>query len=597
MQLKIRSKLRVRTRIKQILKTSGLISQPEPLQPVKLLVPTNIPIQSRENNILIVSHAEKQCGIHQYGLNILETLQKSSLYSFAYAECSNEEHLNQAVLRTSPSAIIYNYYPVTMPWLSAQVTRGYRVPQLGFMHEVTQEEADKATQELFDYHLCPDPTLVENNPFVFKTRRLIPPYINSQDIPEILTVGSFGFGIGDKGFERLVDTVQREFDRARIVLNLPFNDIVDKQGKLHALATTERCRSVLSKPGIKLIIKHDFLSKKRLLDFLAANTLNAFFYDPHKQLGISSTIEHALAVQRPLAITRCGMFRHVSSASPSICIEDSSLKQIIDNGIAPLVPFYCEWSEPNFILDYERILDKVLGKLRHGAEIPLSQTPGSGTPKATSFNRILDNAARIQYKSVIDDLFKLEPDMMSRKILEANVQQAFVMDTVQKFASRFTSPKILCVGSYEDTAAAGLKGLDYRIEEIDPVLNCDLHAYFHKLSTVKGSYDIIFSTSVLEHVQDDELFMTQIAELLAPGGTAILTCDYNDQYKPGDPIPREDVRLYTQNDFKRRILPLLKGCSLVDEPQWVCPNPDFTYAGRYRYTFATLVFQKHKNKG
>jgi len=465
------------------------------------------------------------------------------------------------------------------------------------MHEVTQEEADKATQELFDYHLCPDPTLVENNPFVFKTRRLIPAYINSQNIPDILTVGSFGFGFGDKGFERLVDTVQREFNRARIVLNLPFNDIVDKQGKSHALATIERCKSVLSKPGIELIIKHDFLSKQQLLDFLAANTLNAFFYDPHKQLGISSTIEHALAVQRPLAITKCGMFRHVSSASPSICIEDSSLKQIIDNGISPLVPFYGEWSAPNFILDYERILDKVLGKQRQGAGIPLSQTRGTGTPNVTSFNRILDNTARIQYKSVIDDLFKLQPDMMSRKILEANVQQAFVMDTVQKFAWRFTSPKILCVGSYEDTAAAGLKHLGYAIEEIDPVLNCDLNAYFHKPSTVKGSYEIIFSTSVLEHVQDDELFMSQIAELLAPGGTAILTCDYNDQYKPGDPIPREDVRLYTQNDLKQRILPLLKGCSLVDEPQWVCPNPDFTYAGYYRYTFATLVFQKNKEKG
>ncbi len=291
------------------------------------------------------------------------------------------------------------------------------------------------------------------------------------------------------------------------------------------------------------------------------------------------------------------MFRHVSSASPSICIEDSSLKQIIGNGIAPLLPFYGEWGEPSFILDYERILDQVLGKQRDGAAIPLSQTPGSGAPNVTSFNRILDNAARIQYKSVIDDLFKLQPDMMSRKILEANVQQAFVMDTVQKFASRFTSPKILCVGSYEDTAAAGLKALGYRIEEIDPLLNCDLDTYFHRPSTVKSSHDIIFSTSVLEHVQDDELFMTQIAELLAPGGSAILTCDYDDQYKPGEPIPREDVRLYTQNDLKQRILPLLKGCSLVDEPQWVCPNPDFTYAGWYRYTFATLVFQKDKDKG
>jgi len=464
------------------------------------------------------------------------------------------------------------------------------------MHEVTQEEADKATQEMFDYHLCPDPTLVENNPFVFKTRRLIPPYINSQNIPEIVTVGSFGFGFGDKGFERLVETVQQEFDNARIVLNLPFNDIVDKEGKSYALATSERCMSMLSKPGIELVIKHDFLSKQQLLDFLAANTLNAFFYDPHKQLGISSTIEHALAVKRPLAITKCGMFRHVSSASPSICIEDSSLRQIIDNGISPLLPFYSEWSELSFISDCERILDTVLGKQRDGAGISLSQTP-SGTPNVTSFNRILDNAARIQYKSVIDTLFKLQPEMMSRKILEANVQQAFVLDTVQKFASRYTSPKILCVGSYEDTAAAGLKGLGYQIEEIDPLLNCDLDTYFRRPATVKGSYDIIFSTSVLEHVKDDELFMTQVAELLAPGGSAILTCDYNDQYKPGDPIPREDLRLYTQNDLKQRILPLLKDCSLVDEPQWVCPNPDFTYAGCYRYTFATLVFEKNKDKG
>lgn len=248
MQLKIRSKLRVRTRLKQILNTCGLISQPERLPPVKLLVPTNISGQARENNILIVSHSEKQCGIHQYGLNILEALQKSSLYSFAYAECSNEEHLNQAVLQTNPSAIIYNYYPATMPWLSAQVTRRYRVPQLGFMHEVTQEEADKATQELFDYHLCPDPTLVENNPFVFKTRRLIPAYINSQNIPDILTVGSFGFGFGDKGFERLVDTVQREFNRARIVLNLPFNDIVDKQGNRMRLQRLSAVRACFQSP-------------------------------------------------------------------------------------------------------------------------------------------------------------------------------------------------------------------------------------------------------------------------------------------------------------------------------------------------------------
>ncbi len=118
-----------------------------------------------------------------------------------------------------------------------------------------------------------------------------------------------------------------------------------------------------------------------------------------------------------------------------------------------------------------------------------------------------------------------------------------------------------------------------------------MNVFFHKPTTIRNSYDIIFSTSVIEHVRDDELFITQIAELLAPGGTAVLTCDYNDQYKPGDRIPQEDFILYTQRDFKERFMPLLKNCSLVDAPNWDCPNPDFLYAG-CRYTFAGFVFRK-----
>ena len=316
--------------------------------------------EPEKRKVLVVSHKEKQCGIYQYGVNITAALQKSSHYSFRYVECSNSKELAKAIAQHNPEAIIYNYYPATMPWLNPTITRQYTLPQLGIMHEVTQEEADQADQELFDYHLCPDPTLQENTPYIFKTHRLIIPYINAFPIPNTLTIGSFGFGFSDKGFERLIETVQNEFDEAKIIINMPFNSIVDKGGKTHAIATAKRCQAIIKKPGIKLTIKHDFLTRKQMLDFLAKNTLNAFFYDSHKTRGISSCIEHALAVQRPIAITKCGMFRHVYSATPSICIEDTSLKQIIHNGIAPLVPFYNEWSEPSFILRYENILDKVL---------------------------------------------------------------------------------------------------------------------------------------------------------------------------------------------------------------------------------------------
>lgn len=310
-------------------------------------------------NILIVSGKKKRCGIGQYGLNIAEALQKSSKYSFLYTECSNPEELKKAMATFNPVVVIYNYYPATMPWLNSKITRQFRASQLGIMHEVTQEEANKATQEMFDFHVCPDPTLVENNPHVFKTGRLILPYVNTQNIPAITTIGSFGFDFNDMGFDRLVNTVQQEFDEAKIILHLPVNDIIDKQG-YYALSTAHRCRKIIKKPKIKLIINHEFLDKFALVDFLAGNTINAFFYDTEKNRGISSVIDYALAVQRPIAITKCGMFRHIIPASPSICIEDTNMTQIINNGVVPLIPFYNQWSEANFILNHENIIDHLL---------------------------------------------------------------------------------------------------------------------------------------------------------------------------------------------------------------------------------------------
>ena len=585
-----------------------------------LKVDDRLPLKRK---VLVVSHKEIQCGIHQYGLNIVSALNKSSCYTFEHALCASPEELHHAILKAAPAVVIYNYYPATMPWLTPMITKRYTMPCLGVMHEVTQEEADKATTEMFDFHLCPDPTLVQNNPYIIPTKRLIPHFLNMQPEPPIPVFGSFGFGFGNKGFHSLVVRIQEEYDQAIIKLHMPFNDIVDTQGKDHALATARHCQLAIRKSGIRLEINHTFLKKKQLLEFLARNTLNCFFYDRDRTRGISSVIEHALAVERPIAITRCGMFRHVLNASPSICIEDNSLHQIIDNGIAPLVPFYNEWSEANFIKDYERILANVLRRglpaadktVRHLCEQNDSldrilrekmNVGGAGESSLSNrvtcqdssmktsvgvFNRILDDDARRIYANQIQILFNLVPEMMGRKIPQANVQQAFVLDTVQKIVSHHIKPKILCVGSYEDTAAAALKKLGYQIDEIDPVINYDLNTFSHLPTTQKGSYDIIFSTSVIEHVEDDERFISQVSDLLAPKGVAILTVDYNNSYRAGDRIPEEDFRFYTREDLEKRLLSRAAGCSLVDTPKWDCPRPDFCYSGCL-YAFASFVFQK-----
>jgi hypothetical protein len=598
--------------------------------------------EANQTKILLVSHTEKRCGVYQFGLNIGKALKTSSKYSFIYSECSNADELFFAVNQIKPLVIIYNYYPSTLPWLSSKILNKINATHVGMIHEVTQNVADSITNDFFDYHIAPDPTLILRNPLVFKTGRLVQKYVNHYALPEITTIGSFGFGLQGKGFERLIKTVQEEYDEAIIRLNIPFAAFGDANGE-QALTIAQRCQDLLVKSGVKLSLSHDFLTQEQLLDFLAQNTLNAFFYQKNEDRGISSVIDYALGVKRPIAITKSNMFRHIFSGHPSLCIENSSLRQIIDNGVAPLEGFCQDWDEANLVYDYELIIDKIL----NNQKVPKKQfnlkmiakrnikkvvlrllkidVKGVGTylaknqwiqrdavnttienptfnskghlcidiPNVKSFNRILDNSAREQYRSIVSLLFALVPDIMYRKISEANVQQAFIFDTVQKFVRVLPSPKILCVGSYEDSAALGLKSIGMKIEEIDPVLNFDLNQFFNRPSTIRGSYNVIFSTSVLEHVENDELFISQIGELLAPGGTAILTCDYNDQYHIGDPIPDVDYRFYTQKDFRDRLLPLLKNCSLVDEPQWDCPNPDFVYAGIYRYTFATLVFSKN----
>ena len=211
------------------------------------------------------------------------------------------------------------------------------------------------------------------------------------------------------------------------------------------------------------------------------------------------------------------------------------------------------------------------------------------TQNPLKFNRILDDKARKEYQAVIGWIHDLSPEMIQRKIPRANVQQAFVLYTVQHFYR--PGVKILCVGSHEDTAFDALKRLGVGMEDIDPVKDYDLNAFYHLPTTQKSYYDIIFSTSVIEHVEDDLLFLAQIQDLLAPQGIGILTCDFKDDYKKGDYIFPGNYRFYTQEHLREIMKSVLSGCELLDEPHWDCPRPDFFFSGQ-QYTFATLTFKR-----
>lgn len=304
--------------------------------------------------VLFVNHATKNCGVYQFGLNSYKILKNSNKYEFKLAEVNNGGELLE-ILYTLPklSAIIYNYYPSTMSWLNDKLLlerRAY-VKQLVIKHET-------GTPKNFDAWIHIDPTFIETN-YNFSSIRPIQFYSGNYIKNDALTFGSFGFGFGNKGFPDVVSLINSNFDNARINLLIPFAHFGDTDGK-SARDIARICREIPLKDGIELNISHDFLDTEKLLEFLAGNDLNIFMYGYSYGRGISSVLDYALGVKRPIALTKSWQFRHLYGIEPSIFLEDLDIKSILNNGVTPLEKYYSDYSHENFIKSYERILDNVL---------------------------------------------------------------------------------------------------------------------------------------------------------------------------------------------------------------------------------------------
>lgn len=546
-------------------------------------------------NVLFINSRAPACGVHQFGLSLFRVLEGGRRHHFQYCAPANDEELLTAIHYFRSEILLYNFYPCTMPWITLQTLIAVRklgLKQLTIFHEVPVTG--------FDAFIYPDPTFTPKserlNDWFSMGRPLPVPAAPAEsgkrkadtgkkgrkakktvEAPNIPVIGSAGFGFGWKGHERLVRKVIDEFAEAKIRLHLPFAAHGDADGA-GALSIAAACRELVITAGdpyssfpklIDLEISHDFMEPDQFVAWLAGNDLNAYLYDnTPESRGIASTIDHALAARRPIAITRSWMFRHIRDVKPSICIEDSSLREILANGIAPLQPVYEANADARVLEQVEKLID----------EYDLPSMLGA------SRNRLLDDKDREYLAPLISEMHRAVPEMMSRKIASANVQQAWMLQNVRLTAAK----RILCVGCFEDTAYEVLKR-EKHTAGIDPQCNWDL-ATFRPMVLPDERFDCIFATSVIEHVPDDEQFIRDICALLIPDGVALLTCDFLASWKPGDPKPAEDCRFYTPADYER-LGAVLESCACywLDRPN-LEGAPDFEYHG-HRYSFATMVFK------
>lgn len=326
-----------------------------------------------QNNGASSENSSSYCGVGIRGKLTSDILTKTESQKFNFISCfiDNNLELEEFIIKNKPSIIIYNYHFITTPYLNDPYLRNKysNIIHVMIHYDLLQKHVDNFNPDLFcgfKYIITDNDKLevTPDNKNIFIVTRSIPYskkitcYEECNNINNPI-IGFQGFGIPHKGIVRIAIKIQEEFDNATFRLHMPFSFYVDPNGDT-ARQIIYEIRHIITKPGIKIEVSHDFLSDEEIINWLNKNTINCYFYDYLENAGIASSPDYAIAAMKPIAINNSRMFVNLHDLEPSIEIEKNSLKNIIKNGITPLLPIYEKYTHKNLLLSYETLCLKLL---------------------------------------------------------------------------------------------------------------------------------------------------------------------------------------------------------------------------------------------
>jgi len=274
--------------------------------------------------ILFLNHKKSRCGIYSYGNRLWNIWKKSSENLFTYQEISSLDEYNNIIL--DYDIIIYNYHCMTMPWLTSY-NINTNIKSIGIWHE---GPINIPFNRVIDLSSGIPRPIFENIPdSIENTNQEIINFLNYSN-DGVPIIGSFGFGFDSKGFDKIITNVCQTFDRAIIKLVITISEFGDIDGSI-VKQINQTCYNLLTNPNIELKIINDYLSDNDILYFLNKNSINVFLYKEENNRGISSVIDFALSVNKPICISNSYMFRHIYSNN--ISINNKTIKECIEHNL------------------------------------------------------------------------------------------------------------------------------------------------------------------------------------------------------------------------------------------------------------------------
>lgn len=298
---------------------------------------------------LFINNKKAQDSIYESGRMVFDCLQLSENYQLDYIEVS-AEHRN---IPLGYDFYFFNYHPSTMAWMDTSVLK--KIPGLIITMVLEILPGDPfvmCPDDHFHGYCVLDPTIAKSKkvfpfPRPLETVEQVAEYV-AQEIP---VIGSFGFATKGKGFQHVVEAVNKEFEKAIVRINIPHGDFVP-ESKAYAAFLGDLCRQK-AKPGIEVIVTHDYMTKKQLIDWCASNTLNCFLYDRNIP-GLAATTDQAIVTGRPLAVSQNDTFRHILAYLPAYPV--CSLKESIEKSMPEVARMKNDWTPQRFAVKFEEML-------------------------------------------------------------------------------------------------------------------------------------------------------------------------------------------------------------------------------------------------
>ena len=281
--------------------------------------------------------------IYESGLMIYNILKESTLYELEYTE------------RTKPNLqfseydfYVWNYHFRNMGWLDTKrLPNGFNI---AIVLEVLPNDPFVMIPHDFDAYCVLDPTMDIPDKRVYAFPRAlenlsVPKYIE-RDFP---VIGTFGFLTRGKGYDKVVEAVGKEFDRAVVRINIPYKGLIQEIKMRYLKWKIKRAK----KGGISVWITHIYMNKQELVNWCAQNTLNIFLYDRDLP-GLAATTDQCIISERPLAVSDNNTFRHITKYLYPYPLF--SLKDSINMSKGTVQEIKKIWSKDKFRTRFEEVI-------------------------------------------------------------------------------------------------------------------------------------------------------------------------------------------------------------------------------------------------